>query len=449
MNKQVEQKNKAKKAKLSTQPYKGARDFYPEDIRIRNYIFNTWKKVCKRYGFEEYDFPFLEPFEIYAAKTGEEIVNNQLYWFKDRGGRKIAIRPEKTPSVARMVAAKINELPKPIKWFNIGNCWRYEKPQKGRGREFFQFDCDILGIESITADVEVFSIPVEVMSELGAKEGMFEIRICNRRLAEYYLKEIVNLKGGISEQNTQIYKVAKIVDSKTKITDQQFINGLEEINLNKEQIEKLINFINSDLEFLEKYKKNSYGAEEILTFFKLMEKRGYAKYFKYSPEIMRGLDYYTGNVIEQFDLKPDNNRSMFGGGRYDNLVDIFSDKMIPGVGFAMGDITLLEFLKGWNLLPALSTETKVLVTIFDENIREKSFEIVKELRNKGINTLASLEIEKLDKQLKYADRKGIPYVIIIGPDEIKKGTLMLKDMRAKKQEEMKLDEVIEKLQKAL
>ncbi len=441
------QKSKFKNpaSKLPTQPYKGARDFYPEDMRIQRYIFDTWRKVAQRYGFEEYDFPFLESFEIYAAKTGEEIVNKQLYSFEDRGGRKIAIRPEKTPSVARMVAAKINELPKPIKWFNIGNCWRYEKPQRGRGREFFQFDCDIFGMEEILADVEVFSIPIEVTIELGAKEDMFEVKISNRRLAEFYLKEVVNLKGGIAEPNTQMYRIGKIVDSKAKISEKEFIQQLEKEELDPEQIEKLEDFITSDISFLEKYKDDSIGAKEILEFFKLMEKRDFVKYFKYSPEVMRGLDYYSGNVIEQFDLNPRNNRSMYGGGRYDNLVDVFSKETVPGVGFAMGDVTLLEFLKGWNLLPTLPTTTKVLVTIFDKNTRENSLEVTRKLREAGINTEMYLEDEKLGKQLKYANQKGIPFVIVIGPEEIEKGTVQLKDMKAEKQEEMKVERVIDKL----
>ena len=437
------------KSKLSTQPYKGARDFYPEDMRIRNYIFDAWRLVCKRYGFEEYDFPFLEPWKIYAAKTGEEIVKKQLYYFEDRGGRKIAIRPEKTPSVARMVAAKINELTPPIKWFNIGNCWRYEKPQRGRGREFFQFDCDIFGVEDIVADVEVFSIPVEVMLQLGAKKEMFEIKISNRRLAEFYMKDIVKLEGGISKPDSQMYKVGKIVDNKSKITEKEFVKQLEDVGLNPKQILQLQNFINSDTTFLEKYREDSYGADEILTFFELMKVKGYAEYFKYSPEIMRGLDYYSGNVIEQFDLDPKNNRSMFGGGRYDNLVDVFSSKKVPGVGFAMGDVTLLEFLKGWKLLPTLSTETKVLVTIFDESTRNKSFEITEKLREAGINTELYLETKKLDKQFKYADRKGLPYVIVAGPEEIENETVQLKDMKTKKQKELSLDEVIRKLKKSV
>jgi len=430
-----------KTKKLPTRPYKGARDFYPKDMLIRNYIFDTWKRVCKRYGFEEYDFPFIESWDLYAAKTGEEIVNKQLYWFKDRGGRKVAIRPEKTPSVARMIAARINEISKPIKWFNIGNCWRYEKPQKGRGREFFQFDCDILGVNDVAADVEVFSIPIEIMKALGATSKMFEIKISNRRLVEYFLKEIAVLQGDISSPGSQISKTAKAIDTKPKISASEFDELLKEAGLKKNQIEKINEFLNYTLDDVKKYIDKCYGAKELIEFFEIADSSGYGKYFKFSPEIMRGFDYYTGNVIEQFDLNPDNNRSMYGGGRYDDLVGLFSKEKLTGVGFAMGDITLLEFLKGWNLLPTLQTDTQIMVTVFDKDLRKKSFETAQTLRGKGINTFLYLEDDKLDKQLKYADRKGIPYVIIIGPDEVKKGKVVLRDMRKKEQKEASMSEI--------
>lgn len=436
-----------KKRKITTAPYKGARDFYPEDMRIRNYIFDVWRKVCKRYGYEEYDAPILEPFELYEAKSGEEIVQKQLYWFTDRGGRKIALRPEKTPSLARMIASRSKTLIKPIRWFNIGNCWRYEKPQRGRGREFWCLDCDILGVNSIMGDVEVFTIPVEIMKELGAREGMFEIRVSNRKFTEFYLREVVGVSGSIEKQNTQMHKVIKALDARPKITEQEYFSKLKENGLSKKQIAKIEEFTNSDLSFVKQYASESEGAKELIEFLKIMKDMGNESFYKFSPCIVRGLDYYTGIVIEQFDLDPKNTRAMFGGGRYDNLLSIFTEEKIPGTGFGMGDITLTEFLKNWNLLPNLSTETKVYVTLFAEEFRERSLEIARRLRVAGINTAQALEANKLDKQLKYADRSGIPYAIIIGPEEATKGVVKLKDMIAKKQEEFTVEQVIEKLKK--
>lgn len=429
---------------ISTQPYKGARDFYPEDMRLRNYIFNIWRNVALSFGYEEYDFPFLESYELFEAKSGEELVNTQLYSFEDRGGRKVAVRPEKTPSLARMIAAKIKTLSRPIRWFNIGNCWRYEKPQKGRGREFFQFDCDIFGINGVEADAEVFSIPVEVMKKLGAKEGMFELRVCNRKLAEEYLRDVVKLEGKINEKGSLMNKVSKIVDEKPKISQEEFEKKLKEENLTADQIEKINKFINADLSFLEQYKETSIGAKEVLKFFELIKQRGNEKFFKFSPEIMRQFDYSTGIVIEQYDLNPENNRSMFGGERYDDLVSLFTSEPLTGTGFAMGDVTLIEFLKGWNLIPQFDAETEYLVTMWpDENetYQKITNEVAQKLREAGKNVLAWIESDtKLEKQLKFADRKGILKAIILGETELKNKTITVKNLKTGAQETKPLEE---------
>ncbi len=442
-------------SKLSTKPYKGARDFYPEDQRIQNYIFNVWRKTALSFGYEEYDFPFLERYELYEEKSGEDLVQNQLYSFKDRGDRKVAIRPEKTPSLARMVAEKVQTLPKPIRWFNIGNCWRYEKPQKGRGREFFQFDCDIFGVENITADVEVFSIPIEVMKNLGATKEMFELRVNNRRFAEFYLKEIVELSGTIDQKDTQLYRVTKAIDSRPKIPNKEFVRLLREAKLDDNQVRKVEDYLEADLTFVKGYLEDNEGARELIQFFNLMEKTGYGDFIRYSPEIMRGLDYYTGIVVEQFDLSPKNNRAMYGGGRYDNLVQLFSDEKVNGVGFAMGDITLLEFLKGWDLLPDLEKEIDYLVTLWpNENPEEKnkfiteSFKISRELRRAGKNVITWLEEgTPISQQLSDANKQGVKNVIIMGPKELRKGTLSVKNMSEETQEEVSRTKFLKDLKK--
>ena len=438
--------------KLSTEAYKGARDFYPEDMRIRNYIFDIWRETALSFGYEEYDFPFIEKYELYEEKSGEDLVKNQLYAFEDKGGRKVAIRPEKTPSLARMVAAKINSLARPIRWFNIGNCWRYEKPQKGRGREFFQFDCDIFGVDSVTADAEVFSIPVEVMLKLGATKDMFEIRVANRKLAEDYLRDEVGLTGAINERGCQMNKVAKIVDSMNKISQKEFEGALEKEGLNTGQVEKVGAFVEADLRFLEKFASRSEGARETLEFFKLMENAGYGDYFKFCPDIMRQFDYSTGIVIEQFDLNPKNNRAMFGGERYSDLVNLFTDVPLGGTGFAMGDMTLLEFLKGWDLVPELSQEIDYLVTLWPGDDTKKNgennkymastFNIARTLRKKGNTVITWLEPgASISKQLSYASKKGVSTVIIQGDKEIEKGIVSIKNMATGEQKEVGLKEL--------
>ena len=431
--------DKNAKEKLNTQPYKGARDFYPEDMKVRNFIFENWKKVCKSYGYEEYDGPFLENFDLYAAKSGEELVNEQLYSFTDRGNRKVAIRPEMTPTLARMVAKKLNELAKPIRWFSIANFWRYEKPQRGRGREFFQLNADIFGFEGIEADFEVISLAIDLMKSFDAKEGMFEIRINDRKLIDdFYRKLKLN--------ESQIKIVNKAIDKKTKISEEEFEEWLaDEAKMSKPQLEKLVNFMENPYPTLEELlNEKSEGALELKNILNLIDKYKLNNLVKFSPSVIRGLDYYTGMVFEIFDLNPQNTRAIAGGGRYDNLINLFSEEKLTGTGFAMGDITLQDFLLTWNLLPGFESECEYLVTLWpseDTKFLEKTLEVSNILRGKGKNVSTWLEKNtKLDKQLKYADKKGFKYAVIIGENEIKKNTIMIKDMVTKNQSEIEIND---------
>ena len=401
--------------KLFTQPYKGSRDFYPADFRIREYIFGIWRDVCKSYGYEEYDGPFLESFDLYAAKSGQELVNEQLYSFEDKGGRKVAIRPEMTPTLARMVAAKYKELERPIRWFCIPNFWRYEKPQRGRGREFFQLNVDILGLEGPEADFEVLSIAIDIMKKTGAKEGMFELRINDRRLMN-------QLYSDLGLNDSQISTLNKNLDKKLELPE--FLKNPQEI-LNKLD------------------EQGNAGAKSINFVLEAAKKAGIAGFIKFDPTIVRGLDYYTGMVFEQYDLTPGNTRSMFGGGRYDDLLNIFIDEKIPATGLAIGDVTFLNFLESWKLLPDLSATTEYLVTVWpseDKKFMEASQKAVEKLRADGKTAEIWLDSStKLEKQLKYADRKGIQNAVIIGENELSQGKVTIKNLKTQKQETTTLD----------
>ncbi len=409
---------------LSTQPYKGSRDFFPEDMKIRNYIFANWRKVCKSFGYEEYDGPFLEPFELFAAKTGEEIVNEQLYYFEDKGKRKVAIRPEMTPTVSRMVAEAITkQSPTPLKWFSIANFWRYEKPQKGRLREFFQLNVDIFGEENVYADLEILTLNQSLMESFNAKPNMYQIRLNNRFLIDFLLRSVV----GLSEK--QVQPVAKAIDKKAKVSVEDFEAILSDSGLNNDQIKKLTELLGYTISDIEKMKDLPEKVTPLFDILKLSKANGLSNVV-YDPCLIRGFDYYDGNVFEQFDMTEGNNRSMFGGGRYDGLISLFINKKVPAVGFAPGDVTLLDFLKSWDLLPKLKASADVFVTVFPSNTDcfNKSFEVANKLRN-------SLEVElylnpdiDLTKQIKYADKKKIPFVIILGPDELKNGKILVKDM---------------------
>ena len=299
---------------LSTEPYKGVRDFYPEDMAVQNYIFDTWKKVAKNFGYEEYSASLLEPAELYRSKGNEEIVNEQTFSFTDRGGREVVLRPEMTPTLARMVAAQRKSIKFPLRWFSMPNVFRYEKPQRGRKREHWQLNCDLVGIAGFLAEVEIISLAHAIMKEFGAKDEDFEIRINDRAL--------LNLKFGNKE-------LIKLLDRKEKMPEEEFQNKWREIS-------------ETDLEL------NIEPNETITSLLSKLSENGITN-AKFVPTITRGFDYYTGIVFEVFDTSPENNRSLFGGGRYDNLLEIFGVEPVPTVGFGMGDITIRDFLETHNL----------------------------------------------------------------------------------------------------
>lgn len=423
--------------KLSTQPYKGSRDFYPEDQKLQNYIFNKWRETCLSYGFQEYNGPFLEPFELYAAKSGQELVNQQLYSFEDRGGRKIAIRPEMTPTVARMVSARSKSMIKPIKWFSLANFWRYENPQKGRLREFFQLNADIFGETQVLSDFEVFSLGATIMKQFGATEAMYEIRVNNRIFMDFLFDSLVKLKP------EQKITVLKTVDRKSKMNEEKFNQILiDDARLDSDQIKRILEILELKMIDVKKYKGKNPGADQLMEFFDLAKDSEFEKFFVYDPQIVRGLDYYTGLVIEQWDKNPANNRSMYGGGRYDNLTDLFEgSEKLPATGFALGDVTLIEFLKSWNLLPQFELPTQILMTVFPD-FQKESVELAQKLRTQNIKTELYLSpTDSLDKQLTYANKKQIPYVVIVGEREIKENKITVKNLKTGEQKFIPVEEV--------
>ena len=412
--------------KLSTNPYKGARDFFPADKKVQNYIFNTWRKVCESYGFEEYDGPFLENIEIYEAKSGEELVNEQLYSFTDKGDRKVAIRPEMTPTVSRMVASKYQKLPKPIKWFSIANFYRYEKPQRGRLREFYQLNADIFGVDSIMADFEILKLNRTIMDAFKATTNMYEVRVNNRKLIDYYFEQT-----GITEIQQKTI-VSRIIDNKEKIDNATYIQRLKDTGLTSVQIEKLAKLFEKTLEDLKEIAKDTDGAKELIELFNLLKLAKIDGNIVFDPYTIRGLAYYDGTIFEQKDLNTENARSMFGGGRYNGLVGLFISSNVPATGFAHGDVPIKLFLESWNLLPKFENIVDYLVTVFpfkDLKFFEKSQEIATKLRAEGKNVEVYLNTNtSLSKQFDYAGKKRIKKAIIIGQDEIDKNTYTEKEI---------------------
>lgn len=423
--------------KLSTTPYKGTADIYPKEMLAKSYIFDTWRTIAERFGFEEYETPLVEEAQLYRAKSGDELANSQLYNFIDKGGREIAIRPEMTPSLARMIAAKKNELVFPLKWFNIGKYYRYEKPQRGRRREFVQLNIDILGVPTLEAELEIFQYILAVMDKFEAPSQTYEIRVNSRYLLDYLFVNILKLSP---ERKP---KVARAIDNYTKLGREAFAEYLKELELTKSQIEKILDFLEWDLNDLKKIASDCAGARDLLALFDQIKTLGLTN-IRFEPSIMRGLAYYTGTVIEMFDIgSKENPRALFGGGRYDDLLSLFGQEKLPAFGIGWGDTTMEDYLTTYNLLPSIDTKTKVFLTVMDNKLWKYIMKIATKFREIGINTEVQLTPSKLGNQLKYASKKGIPWVIIIGEEEKATKQMQLKNMLSGEQSLVSIEEAIQ------
>lgn len=410
---------------LSTKPYKGARDFYPVDKRLQKYMFRNWRKVAERFGYEEYDAPILEPLEIYLAKTGEEIVNEQTYSFEDRGGRQVVIRPEMTPTVSRMVAAKRQELAYPLRWYSIPNLWRYERPQRGRLREHWQLNVDIFGVAGITAEYEIISLVDAMFKEFGANPETYEIRLNSRKLMDFALSDYL----GFSQAET--HAVGKLIDRLHKMERGDFISKIDAAISPKAResgtVEKLLVLLETkDLAKLPPELRKHASVVELRHLLSLLTANG-VKNAEFDISIMRGFDYYTDIIFEVFDKHPDNNRSMVAGGRYDGLVGLFGVAPVPTVGFGWGDVTLANFLELHNLLPESKAETDVYVALVGA-VLDQAQPVIAELRAANLNLAVDLSRKKMGDQLKTADKKGVTHVLIIGDNELKTGIFTLKNL---------------------
>lgn len=415
--------------KLSTQPYKGTRDFYPEDMRLRSWFFGKIKQSLELAAFDEYGGPMLESLDIYAAKSGVELASEQTYNFTDRGGRQLAIRPEMTPTVARMVAAKMGELAFPLRWYSISNFYRYERPQRGRLREFWQVNADIFGCDTYEADLEIIATAINLLRPFGADESMFRVHINNRR---FFNDAVAAIAGGDAENAKA---VSKVVDRKGKVPREVYEKDLCELGLDDAKISALDSVYSMSAEEAAAICPSSRGAAELCELFAALRASGLDKYCVFDFGIIRGLDYYTGTVFEVFDLSPENNRAMFGGGRYDNLVGLFGGSQnITGVGFGFGDVTLENFLKTHNLVSDLAgRQARVLVTRFEDVPNEKYMEIAQNLRDAGITAMTYLGTRKFGKQIEYATKTGCTHAVIMGGSEFSSGMLKVKDLASREE----------------
>ena len=428
-------------ATLSPLPYKGTRDYYPEDKRVQNYIFATWRAVVERYGYQEYGAPLLEPLEVYAAKSGQELAGEQTYTFTDRGDRIVAIRPEMTPSISRMVAARRQELAYPARLYSIANFMRYERPQRGREREFWQLNADIFGVEGAAADAEIITIAYEVMKAFGATDDMFVIKMNNRRLIDYMMSSYLGLDAVAAQM------MVKLFDRRNKIATEEFDQQATEIfgDTAQEGMAKIAQLLQvktvGDLptELLQ-----SAAAEDVRELTVLLSKAG-VKNLQFDVTLMRGLDYYTGTVFEAFDLHPENNRAMFGGGRYDGLVGLFGAEPVPTVGMAPGLSTTELFLRSHDLLPELPPTTELGIVVVDDASMDGALALAKQFREEGVNVDVDISGRKIDKQIKAALKKQLPFMVFVGETELKDQLFNFKDTVTAEEEKLSPERIVARI----
>jgi histidyl-tRNA synthetase len=409
---------------------KGTRDFYPDEMAFQRWLYNRICTVSEQFGYQEFDGPFLERLDLYAAKSGEELVKEQSFVFPDRGGEMIALRPELTPSLARMVAARSASLSRPIRWWSYGPFWRYERPQKGRSREFFQWNIDLLGVDTPQADAEIASIAACFFREVGLSPKEIRIAVNNRRLVDSKL-EAIDIPPSLRSS------VFRLIDRKGKMDSESWADYAQEIGLSAAQFSSLKSILDN---------KDAWrDSDELIAFFESINRIGTSDYFEYDPTVIRGLDYYTGTVFEARDASGEE-RAILGGGRYDNLVADVGGDPIPGVGFAMGDVVLAIVLEKYSAYPSLPINpAQVFVPIFDEDCLDETLMLATELRSLGFRVEWYPEVARLQKQFKYADRQGIPLAVILGPDEIRTNVVAVKDLRTGEQSTVNREQLAEKI----
>ena len=417
---------------LSTDPYKGVRDFYPEDMAVQRYIFDVWAATAESFGFERYDASVLEPSILYKSKgaENEEMVNEQTYTFIDRGEREVTLRPEMTPTVARMVAGRRRELSLPVRWYSIPNLFRYERPQRGRLREHWQLNCDIFGADDYTADVEIIALAYQIIMNFGAEANLFAIHINDR--AEMRTKYAAL---GVTATETQD-AITRLNDRFHKISADEYKADLKEIVGDNAIVEAVYTLVSGgDTTDTNKVVDGlrELGIENV----------------KIDRSIARGFNYYTGTIFEIFDVSGENNRSMLGGGRYDNLTGMFSADPISGIGFGMGDVTMRDFLETHDLLTSSITAPTVMVIPMEADQNLAAQKIAMEIRRKEITVATDIGTRKLGKKISDAAERLVEYIIVVGEDELASGTYTLKNLIEESEVKGKLDELITHLTDAV
>ena len=419
---------------IMAQGVRGTRDFYPEDMRLRNWLFDNFDDAALLHGFQEYDAPVLESEELYTRKQGEEITQ-QLYNFKDKGDRKVALRPEMTPSLARMVMSRAGVLPMPIKWYSIPQCWRYERTQRGRGREHYQWNVDIWGTDAISADAELISVLVTFFKSVGLTEEDLVIKMSSRKVLEEVLGSL-GLEGDI------FAKTCIIVDKMDKLPADVVSEQLGDLGLEKSAIQTIQStLVIKDMNSLEEILgKESAAVTELTSLFSALEAYGISGWIEFDASIVRGLAYYTGPVFEAHD-RAGELRAICGGGRYDKLLSTLGGKDLPATGFGFGDMVIMELLAEKNLIPELISGIEDIVIPLNPELRSASVMVAAALRDTGRTVDLVLEDKKLKWAFKHAERTGADRLVMVMPEEWKSGKVRIKDLESGEENDVSIEEL--------
>lgn len=417
--------------KVGLESYKGVRDFYPQDKALQKLVFDKLRNLVEAWGYEEYDASVLEPAELYKQKSSDEIVREQTYTFLDRGGREVTLRPEMTPTVARMISAKAQEIAFPARWYSLPNLFRYEKPQRGRLREHFQLNVDLFGVSGLWADAEIINIANDILIGFGASKKDFVIKINSRQLLDDLLEKLA-IKSSYKEP------LCRLIDKKEKVSEADFQKMLAEL-LGEGEAKKLSEMLYYG-EALLAMMTESENAKYLSRLIDLLRSRG-VENLVFSPTLTRGFDYYTGVVFEVFDTNPENLRSLFGGGRYDNLTENFIKTSVPAVGFGMGDVTLLDFLITHNLKPDPSPRIDLWLSVAPETDLGVVYDLARKLREVGVRTAVDISGKKLPDQLKMLEKRSVGFVAVVGPTEISSQRFILRNTKTREEKEVNVAEI--------
>ena len=437
--------------KFSKEPLRGMEDYYPPDFREINWVIENIRDIADLYCYEEYETPPIEPIEIYAAKSSDELVNEQSFIVEKKKGERLILIPELTPSLARMVARKSQELKKPLRWFSVPTCFRYERPQKGRRRVFKQINFDILGEDNLYADLEIFNIIVDIFSQFGATSKQYQIYYNSRK----FMDALSNLILEIPKEKIPL--VYKVLDKSDKMEEDEFEKYVYDSFETEDIVQGILKLkqTTSIKDLMEKFDNipekfyNSDGYKDLIRFEKLLSNASISEFCTFSSSVVRGLDYYTGIVYEVYDTGKENIRSIFGGGRYDDLLSIFTDETVPATGFGLGVLMLTLFLKTYDLIPEEIREKDYTDTIYlvstVEDVSPYVLKLANIVRKEDFPCIIDYRFSNLKNQLSRADELGVLITLVIGPKEMEQNEVTIKNMETKEQKTIKIEDLIEEI----